>query len=291
MRRTYWIIGYMGLMAIAAFNLIACSPAREARAIEGQVVANQVTSSDGALAAPPQVAGPSCANPTPEMVAGCQAQAERVLTSTVRIEFHGPGDIGHATVIGGRYLVTHNHYSVSGEALGRGGDGLISAVSVLKSNGDIILLKAALSYFSVAAIGPEALVLDFHEYGGVGFFDSLGVPSAETRAWGELNVRPGGEVAQIDWDGTTSRVIWARVTAVHPDGQAPYVELDTYVEQGASGGGVFYNGYHVANNWSRNIDRDGNTGEVLRQYSLAALNTGSVMATTTGANEVAAVGN
>jgi hypothetical protein len=289
MKRTYLTIGYVGLMIIVAFNLIACSPAREARAIEGQVVENQIASSGGALAALPETAGPSCANPTPEMTAGCGAEADRILASTVRIEFHGPGGgIGHATVVGGRYLITHNHYPVSGEALSRGGDGLVTAVSVFKANGDIILLKAPPVYFTVVAMASEALVLDFQAYSGVGFFESLGVPSADTRTWDTMGVQPGGEVAQIDWNGSTAHVTWARVTAVYNEGGAPYVELDTFVEQGASGGGVFYNGYHIANNWSRNTDHQADTGAVLRQYSLAALNTVSLAVS---ASEVASVGN
>ena len=194
----------------------------------------------------------------------------------MRLEFHGPGDIGHATVIGGRYLITHNHYSVSGEALSRGGDGLVSAVSVLKANGNVILLNAPLSYFSVVLIAPEVLVLDFREYSGVGFFDSLGVPSAEIGVWGSFNVQPGSEVAQINWDGTSAYVIWVRVAGVHPEGNSPTIELDSFVEHGASGGGVFYNGFHIANNWSRKTDQNAQTGEILRKSSLAVLNTPAI---------------
>lgn len=281
-------IGLLGLISVVALKLIGCSPVREIYAIEGPIV-ERVAASGEFAARPPASFGPSCARPAPEMVAGCRAQADRILASTARLEFHGSGGgIGHATIIGGRYLVTHNHYPVSGEALSRGGDGLISAVSVLKANGDVILLQAPLSYFSVALIAPEALVLDFHEYSGVGFFDSVGVPSVESGLLTSVNLQPGNEVAQIDWDMTTARVVWTRVTAVHTENDTPYLELDSYVEQGASGGGVFYNGIHIANNWSRNIDRQAETGEVLRQYSLAALNTASFIQITTG---IASIGN
>jgi hypothetical protein len=199
--------------------------------------------------------------------------AQRVLASTVRIEFHGPGGgIGHGTVIGGRYLVTHNHYLASAATLANGGNGEVTAVSVYKASGDIILLEAPLSYFTVAAEKPETLVLDFQAYGGVGFFDSLGVPSAESKTLAELSLQPGTEVAQIDWDGGTAHVDWVRVTAVYTEGDTPTLELDNFVEQGASGGGVFYEGYHIANNWSRHTDRAADTGEVLRQVSVAAFN-------------------
>lgn len=217
--------------------------------------------------------GPSCANPTAEITSDCNALTQRILASTVRIEFHGPsGGIGHGTVLGDRYLLTHNHYPVSAAALANGGSGEVTAVSVFKANGEIILLKAPLTYFTVVYDTPESLTLDFQEYGGTGFFDTLGVPSAESTTLDQLSLQPGVEVAQIDWDGTTTHVDWVRVTAVHTDGDAPYLELDNFVEQGASGGGVFYEGYHIANNWSRHTDRVAETGEMLRQYSIAALN-------------------
>ncbi|MBP6015664.1 MAG: hypothetical protein KA586_03015 [Candidatus Promineofilum sp.] len=267
------------------FQLVACAPTKEVDAGDFASATIDTPAASISVAA----ALPSCADPTPEMNAGCRAQAERILASTVRLEFHGPGGgIGHGTIFGSRYLITHNHYPVSGEALSRGGDGLVSAVSVLKANGDVILLKAPLSYFSIILIAPEALVLDFWEYGGVGFFDSVGVPSAEIASLHSLTIQPGDEVAQIDWDMTTTRVTWARVTVVHVDGSTPYVELDSFVQQGASGGGVFYNGTHIANNWSRNIDRQAETGEVLRRYSLAVLNIAPLIQNSTG---IASTGN
>lgn len=276
-------IGYMVMLGIASINLIACSPMREVHAGEQSVAESQPV-------APEVIPTPSCADPTPEIMADCQAQAEIILASTVRLEIHGQGGgIGHATVVGGRYLITHNHYPVSGDALGRGGDGLVSAVSVFKNNGDIVLVKAPLAYFTVAAVEPEAMVLDFQTYGGVGFFDSLGVPSIESRSWGN-EFGPGAVVAQVDWDGSKANVIWSQVTAVNTN-SVTYIELDSFVEQGASGGGVFQNGVHVGNNWSRLTDKDADSGEVLRQYSVAAVNTGSIVAATLGATEVAVVGN
>lgn len=288
MKRHVRIIAGLGVFSIVLVNMMACSPARAVVAEEGQL---PVDLGGPAESAPPEAdTAPSCANPTPQTAAGCAALAEKILAATVRLEFHGPGGgIGHATVIGGRYLVTHNHYPVSGQALSRGGDGLISAVSVLKANGDVILLKAPLSYFSVVLLTPEALVLDFHEYGGVGFFDKLGVASADPGRMTDLNLQPGSEVAQIDWDLTATRLVWVQVTAVHGTDGAPHVELDSYVEQGASGGGVFYNGIHVANNWSHNTEFDVATGKVLRQYSVAALNGEGIVGLGEGTPDVALV--
>ena len=64
------------------------------------------------------------------------------------------------------------------------------------------------------------------------------------------------------------------MTAVQAEAATPQAVLENFVEQGASGGGVFYDGVHVANNWFRSTDRQAETGDVLRQYSVAALNTG-----------------
>ena len=289
MRRRVWVIAGLGGLSFVLLTTMACATAQAAEGVAGQLISGPAQPT--LMAAQPVAGGPSCANPTPAMAAECQALTERILASTVRLEFHGPcGGIGHATVMGGRYLVTHNHYPVTGEALSRGGDGLIAAVSVLKANGDIILLKAPLTYFNVALIAPEALVLDFHEYGGVGFFDSVDVPSVEAGLLTDMNIQPGSEVAQVDWDLTSTRVTWTRVTAVGEADGTPYLELDSYVEQGASGGGVFYNGVHIANNWSRNTDCVAATGEVVRHYSLAALNSGSIVALERGAPEVVLVG-
>lgn len=270
MKRTVVTIGWIVLMVVTGLNLIGCSPVREAKAIAPQPAASLTAQAPVSSAV--EASGPSCANPTPELAAGCEAAAQHILATTVRLEFHGPaGGIGHATVVGGRYLITHNHYPVTAEQLQDGGDGAVSAVSVLKADGGIILLKAPLAYFTVAAEGSETLVLDFQAYGGVGFFDSLGVPSAKLGEGAASLPRPGSEVAQIDWDGATTHVAWVRVTAIQTEGDAPYVELDRFVEQGASGGGVFFDGAHIANNWTRQTDRL-ETGEIVRQYSVAALN-------------------
>ena len=272
------------LWSILLCFLIACEPVEKANVDDEVLVARM-----GTLALPASEAGSlSCTNPTMGMMSTCQEEAERILASTVRLEFNGLDEIGHATVIGGRYLITHNHYSVSAEALSRGGDGLVTSVSVRKVNGDVVLLKVPLSYFSVEMIAPEVMLLDFREYSGVGFFDSLGLPSAEISSVTDLTLQPGNVVAQIDWDMTTSHVSWARVTAVHAEGSTPYIVLDSFVEQGASGGGVFYNGIHIANNWSRNTDRQAETGEVLGRYSLAALNTLPVVSNTV---EISSAGN
>lgn len=280
MKRSLSTIFLFGLLVIAALQTAACAPARTAHAVEQTVIATADPATTAGSHEPVMVeaTGPSCANPTPETASGCELEAQRILASTVRLEFHGPsGGIGHATVVGGRYLITHNHYPATAATLNNGGEGLVTAVSVFKANGDVILLKAPLSYFKVVKEEPEMLVLDFQVYSGVGFFDSLGVPSIDLGDAGFALPQPGSEVAQINWDGSIARVDWTRVTAIHTDSGNTTIEVDNFVEQGASGGGVFFNGVHIGNNWTRQTERLA-SGEIVRQYSVAALNSPDEMA-------------
>lgn len=281
MKRSASTIFLFGLLVVAALQTAACAPARTAHAGEQPVIAGADTSitANSGPAAPAVAVAPSCASPTPDLAPTCEETARQILASTVRLEFHGPsGGIGHATVVGGRYLITHNHYPVTAPVLNNGGDGQVTALSVLKANGDIILLKAPLAYFKVIREEPEMLILDFQEYSGVAFFDSLGVPSADLGDSGFSLPQPGNEVAQINWDGALARVDWVRVIAIHNNGGSSTLELDNFVEQGASGGGVFYDGVHIGNNWTRQTDRL-ESGEIVRQYSLVALNMPAGIAT------------
>lgn len=271
MKRSLATILLFGLLALAALQMAACAPAPTVYAGAQPVIAAAPVTADAQ-------ATPSCANPTPDVAAACDETARRILASTVRVEFHGPaGGIGHATVVGGRYLITHNHYPVTAAALNNGGENQVTAISVFKANGDVILLKAPLTYFKVIREEPEMLLLDFQAYSGVGLFDSLVVPSVEWSDGATLLPAPGSEVAQVNWNGSTAHVDWVRVTASYQTGAVSYIELDNFVEQGASGGGIFYNGVHIANNWTRQTDRL-ESGAVVRQYSVAALNPANVVA-------------
>ena len=218
---------------------------------------------------------PSCTNPTAALAQECAAMEQQILAATVRLElFHGAnGGRGHGTIVAGRYLITHNHYPISAAALANGEESGVTAVSVFKANGDVILQEAPLSFFTVAAVYPQILVLDFGEYGGVGFFDSVGVPSAEFKAWESLPLQPGMEVAQVDWDGSTAFVKWVHIDDIVTVDGIPALELASFVTQGASGGGIFWKGYHIANNWSRATELSQDSETIIRQYSVAALDT------------------
>jgi hypothetical protein len=48
------------------------------------------------------------------------------------------------------------------------------------------------------------------------------------------------------------------------------LELNYFVQFGASGGGVFFDGYYLANNWYRRSDESA-AGVIVGQYTIAAL--------------------
>ena len=80
-------------------------------------------------------------------VFGRRWQAQQIETEPA--QQRGPISLGC-----GRYLITHNHYPVTAAALNNGGEGVVTAVSILKASGGIILLKAPLSYFKVVREEP-----------------------------------------------------------------------------------------------------------------------------------------
>jgi hypothetical protein len=182
---------------------------------------------------------------------------EQILASTVRIviqNWHVDCDesgynidqsLGHATVMRGGKLVTHNHFSLplsirqpnaATEAWG--------LVKLLDANGRQ-LFQAPLSDFEIAWEDQETLVL---AYADASQFEALGLRPAEFVAWTELSLEAGMEVAQVDWDGRTTRVDWTTVKEVILEDGAPMLVLEDGVTVGASGGGIFWQGKHIANN-------------------------------------------
>ncbi len=295
MKRIITRLGFLSLIAVVLLNVIGYLLVRQAYTIENPIVERVTTPNE--FAARPQVSfGPSCSDPTPAMVAGCQALADRILASTVRLELtttkqDGRGNellTGHGTVLAGRYVLTHNHYGLTPEEFG---DGRLLSLSIYRADGGMAVKDMLPTSFSVTVLAAETLLLDFGDFSGRGLFDVVGLASAEFTAGDVVSLQLGNEVAQIDWDGVRAHVVWARVTAVNTENGAPYVELDSFVEQGASGGGVFYNGIHIANNWLRNTDFRADTGKILRRHSLAALNTENTTALNSGVSEIASAGN
>jgi hypothetical protein len=215
------------------------------------------------------------------------AWEERMLASAVRLELRvfSVGDdgrlleslqssTGHATVKDGRYLVTHNHYgvSVNSEQVGT-----TTRVTVFKADGQEVILHEPLSAVQVAFEDPETLVLDFGVCSGQGVFAQRGVVSADFRDWQSLALQPGMQVAQLDWDGDTAHIDWVEIEEIVSKNGVCTLRLDNFIKTGASGGPIFFDGYHIANNWSRATVRDRNE-QIIDQHSFAALNSPQVAA-------------
>lgn len=230
----------------------------------------------------------SCADGT--RAAGlCQAIEKRILASTVRIDIRswiifveGVGYTkvrggGHGTVKDGRYLITHNHFdSIPHSAFSNPDLAQRLEITIYQADGKQ-LAKISGGSLSVLAEDTETLVFDFGSIEGRGFFESLGIPSAKFLNGRALSLRPGMEVAQIDWDGSSSRVRWEKIESVKEVGSTLAIRLANCVALGSSGGGVFWEGIHIGNNWSRSTfcETTKSTGND-RNYSLVALNSARV---------------
>jgi hypothetical protein len=119
----------------------------------------------------------------------------------------------------------------------------------------------------------ELLVFAYKE---ADLFAELGFESAEFKDWGSLTLEAGMEVAQIDWDGATTRVDWTTIQEVKLEDGAPRLVLEDGAIPGASGGGIFLNGFHVANNWRIEEQVDA-SGAVVDTVTTVALNTAMVV--------------
>jgi hypothetical protein len=225
----------------------------------------------------------TCTQPTTTNAEICAAQEAQILASVVRIVLHADfqkgqltdfrGNVGHATVMAGRYLITHNHFSIDLSALSPANHQEVTGFSLYNAAGQRIVHNAPASTFQVAAQDSETLVLDF----GPDYFNNLNMTSASFMTAKDAKLSVGAEVAQLDWDGERAFVVWTTVAQVVTHHESPHLELDHYAMVGASGGGVFWQGYHVANNWAHVTITDPVSGTFRRAYSLAALNSENIL--------------
>lgn len=219
-----------------------------------------------------------------------QATSDEILASTVRIMIYssimyveGHGYLilngnGYATIKDGRYLVSHNHYNETVFSMLQAGDpDNLLFINVYDAKGGI-LLQVPAQTVTVALAEGETSVWDFGQVDGVGVFASLGLPSAQFMTGQRLALQPGMEVAQIDWDGHTSYVTWTTIEAAKDVSDIPALKLTSCIRDGASGGGLFWQGIHVGNNWSRSPECDFESAPSSAQYSFVTLNTESVVA-------------
>lgn len=209
---------------------------------------------------------------------------EQILKATVRFYIEtwvvNAGDAGydidyssgHGTVKDGRYLVTHNHFNVPLSIRPRDGEPELYTTLILANSRGEILYKGPLSDFELVWEDPETVVIAHQDDG---FFEELGFESAEFKEWSSVPLEAGMEVAQVDWDGTTTRVDWATVQEVSVHDGTPRLVLTDDVTIGASGGGIFWQGVHIANNWSQVQQFDG-SGTLINAVTTVALNSAEV---------------
>jgi RHS repeat-associated protein len=172
-------------------------------------------------------------DPTPE---------QQILDATVMVIIYYQGDpdcpIGssvvcykdnHATVVNDHTLLSHNHFWA-----------LDSGLPIYK-----ILLYDA--YGNAIPVSGQMLQRYVDETSILVF--NPGTFSNQTAAtFGDVSstgVQVGDTVGVINWDGTnigSTYVVWANVTWIGDENGVPSLTIDVRFPQGASGGGIYFNG-------------------------------------------------
>ena len=227
----------------------------------------------------------SCITPQTEaQQAACRQVEVAILESTVRIEMSGwhlvgghrlplvHGGTSHATIVTGHYLVTHNHFKYAlTEPAVEDGEGY-TGISLRRMDGILILEDAPLSRINIIHQEGQTMVLEIMDQDGDNLLGELALPTAELLDWETIQWQAGTELAQIDWDGENTHINWVLVESVVIDGEEPHLQVNDFALKGASGGGAFWNGYFLGNVWAHNVEKDPDTGEVTRLYTMIALN-------------------
>lgn len=133
------------------------------------------------------------------------------------------------------------------------------------------LFSAPLTDFEVSLEADETRNFEMKYEYDQDLMAAAGITSAEFKDWRSLELQPQMEVAQIDWDGSATRVDWTTIEEVITSDGVPRVVLSEGVTIGGSGGGVFLNGVHIANNW-QSVDHLDGAGNLLYATSVAPLN-------------------
>ena len=224
-----------------------------------------------------------CEEPASLVEPSCDMLVRRILASVVRYEIFIPenddsdrfvSSLGHGTVKDGRYLVVHNHFGVDLSEFEDGDSGAL--ITMHNGFGDLFLWDYS-PRLTVVVEESEALVVDFGKNeDGRGFFDSLGIQSALFESVDDAAALSGQSVAQVVWEGNRSNLVWTWVDEVLLDGGTPTLVLANTLLHGASGGGVFHHGSHIAVNWQRGKHLD-DVGEIIEEFSTAALNSSDLV--------------
>lgn len=222
----------------------------------------------------------SCAQPSGKMAQTCRELEQRILAATVRIELQGwtvaddesgydiDYTVGHATIKEGRYLITHNHFRIPLSIRLQEGTSEVYTMVTLSDSSGQTLFKGPISDFEIAWEDPETLVFAYKDEE---LFQDANIVSAEVSDWSSIPLKVGMEVAQVDWDGATTRVDWTTVQEVDVEDGVPRLVLADGVTLGASGGGIFWQGIHIANNWL-SVQYYGNSGTLTDTTTKVALN-------------------
>lgn len=226
----------------------------------------------------------TCARPLPSRAAHCREMEAAILAATVRLAIHGrievengydirqiSGTVSHATVVSGRYLITHNHFGLPLSQVllyNQHANGGLSGASVYRLDGTLVLDHGPISAFRVVFEEGETVILDF----GPDFFGRAGIPSIPVASGKAAGLTAGREVGIVDLDsqGHTC-LVWTDVEAVYPAGDLTLMRTTHGIHVGASGGGVFLDGRHIGNNWGLVVRPAGGQGEMVER-TLVAVN-------------------
>ena len=267
----FWFV-----LAEDTINIVSAISSEELRNSDGSLLENAAVSV--------KTTNETTCDTTTENVSSCRKMEQRILSSTLRIEIRtwiiyveGEGyatlfSNGHGTVMDGRYLLTHNHFKLPLlELLADEFNGELATITLYTADGNI-LWQGPLTTAGVVFDDSETLLLEFLDRDGRGLFKSLGIPSAEIVAEETVPVSTGTTVAQVNWDEDKAYVQWTKVKDVSNDADTPIIDLAECLIPGSSGGGVFLNGEHIANNWSRSMGCIEASDDETLLYSTAALN-------------------
>ena len=215
----------------------------------------------------------------------CQEIEEQALRTTVRIVLQSwivnadesgyeiDRAAGHATVMAGRYLVTHNHFNPSFNIPVRDGSEAAYVVIFIYDSQGELLHEGNMSDFELVSEASETLVFAHKR---ADFFTTLGFASAEFRSWPDMSLTAGNEVAQVNWDGERAYIEWTTIKEVIIHQGTPRLVLANVVQPGASGGGIFWQGVHIANNW-RIEEAVAADGLVIAGVTTVALNSSDII--------------
>ncbi|MDX1415581.1 MAG: hypothetical protein R3293_15405 [Candidatus Promineifilaceae bacterium] len=236
---------------------------------------------------------PPCVAEKPELIERCAEIEQRILSSTLRIEidlwlledkdqsrYRSISSKGHGTVINGNHLLTHNHFQLPAHEIPvNDDDGQLATLTLLRADGRR-LWRGHLAEIKVAFQASESLLLEFAAENSRPFFEALGVPALDFSVPTLSSIAPGTAVAQINWDKQQAFVQWTQITAVDTTGDTPIVRLADCIVTGASGGGMFVDGFHLGNNWLLQKSCDGTTPHGADYRSTVALNTFDLLSAT-----------